>query len=163
MNLYGYVLGNPVSYIDPLGLKYAEFLGSIGAWTGYVIGTSGAAAATIGSVGLNAPAIPAEVGAATALGGATGYGIGMALDWLLNEKAEECPKEPSSGERPSKTPNKGEPGSVYTNPGSGQIRTYGPDGKPIKDIDSDHDHGQGVPHQHDWVNGVRGPGKPVTD
>jgi RHS repeat-associated protein len=70
------------------------------------------------------------------------------------------------GQRPTKTPNEGAPGSTYINPGSGQERKYGSDGKPVQDIDHDHDHGQGVPHIHDWgrdANGrpVRGPGRPV--
>lgn len=70
------------------------------------------------------------------------------------------------GQRPTKTPNEGTPGSTYINPGSGQERKYGSDGKPVQDIDHDHDHGQGVPHIHDWgrdANGrpVRGPGRPV--
>ena len=70
-----------------------------------------------------------------------------------------------TGQRPSKTPNQGTPGSKYKNPGSGQERWYGEDGKPSKDIDYDHDHGQGVPHVHDWYrdangNPVRGPGRP---
>ena len=56
----------------------------------------------------------------------------------------------NSGQRPSKTPNTGPPGSRHINPGCGQIRDYGPDGRPIKDIDFDHDHGQGIPHVHDW-------------
>lgn len=60
----------------------------------------------------------------------------------------------------------GEPGSVHVNPGSGQIREYGEDGLPIKDIDGDHDHGQGVPHVHDWEQDANGrparmPGRPV--
>ena len=66
-----------------------------------------------------------------------------------------------------KTPNEGPPGSTHTYPGSGQVRKYGEDGKPIKDIDSGHDHGQGVPHAHDWgrdADGrpIRGPGRPLT-
>lgn len=49
------------------------------------------------------------------------------------------------------------------NPGSGQERKYGTDGKPEYDIDWDHNHGQGVPHGHNWGRGpngqpVRGPG-----
>ena len=66
-----------------------------------------------------------------------------------------------NGQRPSKTPNEGVPGSTIVNPGSGQERTYGPDGKPLRDVDWDHDHGQGVPHAHDWIDGKRGPGVPV--
>ncbi len=62
----------------------------------------------------------------------------------------------------SKTPNTGEPGSVHVNPGSGQERKYGPDGKPEYDIDWDHDHGQGVPHGHNWDDVTRGPGVPIS-
>ncbi|RZL67574.1 MAG: hypothetical protein EOP77_04330, partial [Variovorax sp.] len=40
-----------------------------------------------------------------------------------------------------KTPNRGNPWDWHTNPGSGQERLYGPDGRPTVDIDWDHDHG----------------------
>jgi hypothetical protein len=54
------------------------------------------------------------------------------------------------------------------NPGSGQTRKYGSDGRPVRDVDYDHDHGQGVPHVHDWTRGkdgrpIRGPGRPPND
>ena len=46
-----------------------------------------------------------------------------------------------------------------------QIRVYGEDGLPIKDIDFTHDHGAGMIHGHDWgrnpdgsADGQRGPG-----
>jgi hypothetical protein len=58
----------------------------------------------------------------------------------------------------AKTPNEGEPGTWYTNPGSGQMRMYGDDGQPVVDFDFDHDHGQGIPHAHNWDDGVRGSG-----
>jgi hypothetical protein len=58
----------------------------------------------------------------------------------------------------AKTPNEGDPGTWYTNPGSGQMRMYGHDGQPVVDFDFDHDHGQGIPHAHNWDDGVRGPG-----
>jgi len=66
-----------------------------------------------------------------------------------------------------KTPNEGEAGSCHVNPGSGQERKYGADGKPEYDIDWDHDHGQGVPHGHNWGRGpngepIRGPGVPIS-
>jgi len=72
---------------------------------------------------------------------------------------------PDDGQRKSKTPNAGEPGSRHVNPGSGQIREYGDDGNPVRDIDFDHDHGHGVPHVHDWTTGPdgkpeRSPGRP---
>lgn len=68
----------------------------------------------------------------------------------------------------AKTPNVGEPGTWYTNPGSGQMRMFGDNGKPVVDFDFDHDHGQGVPHAHNWgldpLSGerVRGPGLPMS-
>ncbi|WHO38400.1 RHS repeat-associated core domain-containing protein [Sphingobium sp. AP49] len=79
---------------------------------------------------------------------------------------DQAPIFTNQGERPSKTPNRGKPGSKYKNPGSGQEREYGDDGWPVKDTDYDHDHGQGVPHEHDWTRGpngkpIRGPGRPV--
>ena len=51
-------------------------------------------------------------------------------------------------------------------PGSGQERKYRADGKPENDIDWGHDHGQGVPHRHNWGHGlngepIRGPGVPI--
>jgi len=58
----------------------------------------------------------------------------------------------------AKTPNQGDPGTWYTNPGSGQMRMYGNDGQPVVDFDFDHDHGQGIPHAYNWDGGVRGPG-----
>ena len=65
------------------------------------------------------------------------------------------------------TPIKAEPGSCHVNPGSGQERKFGSDGKPEWDIDWDHDHGQGVPHGRNWERGprgqpVRGPGVPIS-
>jgi hypothetical protein len=68
----------------------------------------------------------------------------------------------------AKTPNDGEPGTWYTNPGSGQMRLYGGNGKPVVDFDFDHDHGQGTPHAHNWtLNPLtgklgRGPGVPMS-
>ncbi|QXE07171.1 hypothetical protein BJG93_35050 [Paraburkholderia sprentiae WSM5005] len=68
----------------------------------------------------------------------------------------------------AKTPNTGEPGTWYTNPGSGQMRMFGDDGQRVVDFDFDHDHGQGVPHAHNWaINPLsgklgRGPGLPFS-
>jgi hypothetical protein len=48
------------------------------------------------------------------------------------------------------------------------MRLYGGDGKPVVDFDFGHDHGQGVPHAHNWsinpLSGetVRGPGLPMS-
>lgn len=66
------------------------------------------------------------------------------------------------------TPSTGEPGTWVTNPGSGQERLFGADGKPAADIDWDHHHGQGQPHAHNWKPRPGGgfperePGVPVS-
>ena len=67
----------------------------------------------------------------------------------------------------------GEPQILYDRDGKPkQERHYGPDGFPLRDIDYDHDHGQGMPHQHDWgrpkdgsppTHGDRGKGVPVPN
>jgi hypothetical protein len=94
--------------------------------------------------------------------------LGRAWDRMFSENGDgqdsqgtATPEPAVNGQRPTKTPNTGTPGSTVVNPGSGQERTYGPDGKPLVDTDWDHDHGHGVPHRHDWVDGVRGPGVPI--
>jgi RHS repeat-associated protein len=80
------------------------------------------------------------------------------LDDLLGTKV------PNEWKSSVSNPYNGAPNSCSTNPGSEQIRGYGADGKPSFDIDYDHDHGQGVPHIHDWSDGKRGPGmSPTTD
>ncbi|CAB3880022.1 hypothetical protein LMG3328_03238 [Achromobacter ruhlandii] len=91
--------------------------------------------------------------------------IASALQRKWNELFSPIISE--SNERSSKTPNKGEAGEWVKNPGSGQERLYGNDGRPLVDLDSDHDHGQGTPHAHNWdrdANGapVRGPGVSVS-
>jgi hypothetical protein len=69
----------------------------------------------------------------------------------------------SSYEQVAKTPNVLDPFSVYTNPGSGQVRWYDENGNPLMDMDYDHDHGGvGSPHGHTWSNGVRGAATPVA-
>jgi hypothetical protein len=55
----------------------------------------------------------------------------------------------------AKTPNNGEPGTWYTNPGSGQMRLYGENGKGYIDLDFDHLHDGMRPHAHNWVDGNR--------
>ncbi|ALU64323.1 hypothetical protein DA70_11570 [Pandoraea pnomenusa] len=142
--------------------------GQIGAAAGAAVGGG---AAAVGSVvidaatgGINIIATPAEVAAVAALGGMLGGALGAAIDRL-----DAMMSSSGEGKSETKTPNVGDPGSWYTNPGSGQQRQYGNDGFPITDIDTDHDHGQGNPHSHNWEpnpNGgfpSRGPGVPVSN
>jgi hypothetical protein len=62
----------------------------------------------------------------------------------------------------SRLPLKGTPGSTVTRGDGKQTRTYGPDGMPVKDVDTGHDHGAGDPHAHDWTGTQRGAGRPLT-
>jgi RHS repeat-associated protein len=67
----------------------------------------------------------------------------------------------------SSLPNTGEPNSkgiLYNPDGSiKQEREYGPDGQPTKDTDYNHGGvGHVFPHEHDWKDGVRQDGIPVT-
>lgn len=95
-----------------------------------------------------------------------GDAAGEAGDWLLS-KAGNLVHEVS-------TPFRGVPGSTTeTRKANGElkhVRRYGPDGFPETDVDTDHDHGQGCPHAHDWArppgggpptNADRGVGRPV--
>ncbi|WP_414441482.1 hypothetical protein [Burkholderia sp. 22PA0106] len=62
----------------------------------------------------------------------------------------------------AKTPNTGEPGTWYTNPGSGQMRLFGNDGAPVVDLDFDHFHKGIKPHAHNWSGGARDGGSDVV-
>lgn len=69
----------------------------------------------------------------------------------------------SSSHDINRRPYTGAPGSTYRAP-NGDTRTYGPDGKPQHDYDhsdhgapSKHPHDKKGGHNHDWINGKRGP------
>jgi hypothetical protein len=62
----------------------------------------------------------------------------------------------------AKTPNTGEPGTWYTNPGSGQMRLFGEDGTPVVDLDFDHVHNGLQPHAHNWDGSARDGGDNVV-
>lgn len=62
----------------------------------------------------------------------------------------------------AKTPNNGEPGTWYTNPGSGQMRLFGDNGKPVVDLDFDHVHNGLRPHAHNWGPAGRDMGNDVV-
>jgi len=86
--------------------------------------------------------------------------LDLVLPWLsLSEKKGEtdCPVTGQRG-----LPGEGEPNTWSDHPTGKQSRYYGEDG-PKFDVDRGHDHGQGNPRSHEWENGVRKPGVPVSD
>jgi hypothetical protein len=119
-------------------------------------GTSTLAAAVVSVVSAVASALPSlgdddafDLGDVTEIGGVN-TPLGDAAPFEFGDM-------PSFGDSFNivKTPNNGEPGAWYTNPGSGQMRLYGNDGKGYVDLDFDHAHGGVKPHAHNWVDGNR--------
>jgi hypothetical protein len=82
-------------------------------------------------------------------------GVTQSIDTAFLEMENGVPASDGSDIQLVKTPNTGDPNTWYVNPGSGQMRLFGPDGNPAVDIDFDHDHGAGVPHFHVWTQGGR--------
>ena len=73
---------------------------------------------------------------------------------------DTCPADQDSNQRGN--PPTGPPNEWVEHPHGKQDRYYGPDGNPLVDIDYGHDHGQGKPHAHNWKDGIRENGVPVS-
>ncbi|WP_194792834.1 RHS repeat-associated core domain-containing protein [Caenimonas koreensis] len=135
-NRYLYGGGSPLVSTDPRGespLAGASYGGRVGAAAGSLFGPIG-----------------------TGVGLVVGAGVGAAIGWYVTGPMLQ-----------EKTPSTGNPGEWHTNPadgkpGNGQERLYGPNGNPEVDIDWHPDHGAGKPHGHNWDNGRRGPGVPLS-
>jgi hypothetical protein len=103
------------------------------------------ALATLASMGVIRPSETGsgiDIGEITGLGGAT-MSLGNALPFEFGDTL-------SFGDSfdIAKTPNNGEPETWYTNPGSGQMRLYGNDGRGYMDLDFDHKRDRLKPHAH---------------
>ncbi|WP_323054409.1 RHS repeat-associated core domain-containing protein [Microbulbifer thermotolerans] len=153
LNTYAYVGGNPLMYNDPYGLWVSVAVG-VGI---RVIGDRAAGAAI--SRALKQSVGPVAVTALACI--LTGY-CSEEIDDSADSVAVggHCPPEGDSNQRGN--PFKGEPGEWVDHPHGKQDRLYGNDVTPAVDIDYGYDHGQGSPHSHNWNDGVRGPGVPVT-
>jgi RHS repeat-associated protein len=78
---YAYVGSNPLRYLDPFGLKYAESWAAGGAIAGGTIVAGGSVVVDVYSGGLNIVATGPEIAGGSAIGGGIGYVLGSALDW----------------------------------------------------------------------------------
>jgi len=90
-DLYGYCLNDPVNWIDPWGLEYAESFASAGAVVGAGIAVGVSVVADAATGGLNILASPSEIAAGAVLGGVIGYGVGTVVDWLLGPSQMAAP------------------------------------------------------------------------
>lgn len=94
-------------------------------------------------------------------GGYAGGGGGGGGGAIILPGIQEIVKALASKSLPG--PGKGPPNGTLeledeVKGGKRQKRYYDENGNPVKDIDYNHDHGQGVPHVHDWTPD-RGPGR----
>jgi uncharacterized protein RhaS with RHS repeats len=89
INLFSYVAGNPVNWIDPLGLRYAERYAIYGVMIGSTIAAVLSVPADVATVGGNIFLTPVEIAAGGALGGAIFYAIGNLIDQSISNSAEE--------------------------------------------------------------------------
>jgi len=143
---YGGALGDVVSGATPYAPSAFSAVSSASERLNALVGGI-RALSTLASMGVIRPS---ETGSGIDIGEVTGIGsattpLGDAAPFALGDM-------PSFGDSfdIAKTPNRGEPGTWYTNSGSGQMRLYGDTGAPVVDFDFDHDHGQGVPHAHNY-------------
>jgi RHS repeat-associated protein len=170
-NLYAYVAGNPVFWMDrsgetPAGLAAGAALGgAIGGWIGGVIGAGTGAIIAIPTGPGEVVAIP--VGGALGAGG--GFAVGSAIGGFLGDTLSNINWHTSDGsggftDVPSNQPPfTGDPGSTVRG-GTGS-RTYGPDGYPQTDRDLPHPDEAGTgndDHCHDWGRPPNG-GPPTND
>jgi RHS repeat-associated protein len=153
-NRFGYVDGNPLGATDPRGLQ------TVRGPRGIPIPVGPSPVPQVGSYDPDGIPIPPP-----ALSWPKPRQVSP-LDFTIPGMIQDLCKGISDrmlsgGQRPSKTPNTGAPGSTAVNPGSGQERGYGDDGLPAWDVDWDQHHGPNtpVPHGHDW--GRDGNGRPV--
>mgnify|MGYP000873589891 FL=1 len=174
LNLYAYVNNDPLNLSDPMGTEpqkgmFASILetaqNAVAAAAQFVVEhrnvLAGAAMVAVGGAMMAAgfgagPGVAlagagvATVNTAAVATAATGAVVAAAgAQVLMNEANRGMPKE-------------GEPNSWAEHPQGKQLRKFDADGKPQADIDLGHAHKGHAPHVHNWENGVRGDGLPVS-
>ncbi len=150
-NLYGYVLNDPINLVDINGTDpWGAVIG--GVVGGVVGGILGGGAGTL-----------AAPGAGTLAGGSFGATEGALLGAAIGAYAGDLAGNIIAAMRPGcSLPSKGDPNSSQSEDrgdGKETIRDYVPDGSAKTDYDFSHDHGNGDPHAHEWLNGQRNPGR----
>jgi RHS repeat-associated protein len=153
---YTYALDNPVNYADSSGLEAIPLPTP-------VVGGCAAAPEVCGGVVVGGVDVWLGAKVFNAWAGEEG-GNDEGEAELRTKEVERESEEPCGEGPPRSLPHRGEPNSsaaLDRGNGTGQIREYGPDGLPTRDFDFGHDHGFGDPHAHDWVEGLRGPGRPI--
>jgi len=89
-DLYGYCQNDPINWIDPYGLKYAEQYATVGAISGGTVVAGVSVVVDVATGGLNILATPSEIAAGSAIGASIGYGLGWALDQLYPDSPNVC-------------------------------------------------------------------------
>lgn len=153
LNLYAYVQGNPESASDLDGHELVTFHASNIVQAQQIASSMGLMAGTVTQV--------TDDGGSGPSGGAAQQQNDNTE--IAQNNPPSPPKgrtnSPAQGQKPNST-------TTITQPdGSTTTRTYGPDGKAVKDVDTHPDHGAGSPHAHDWdwnKTPPRQPGRPLT-
>ena len=163
---YGFGAQTPLTFGDPTGFFSLPLVGSISSDADAACGVTwevpGLDALTCGAAAAGTVYLGVRV-AADAIRLATENQSSTSPVAEGQEETKSNESEPCTVPRRS-LPREGDPNSTAVldrGNGSGQIRDYGPDGEPEKDFDFGHDHGFGDPHAHDWIEGVRQPGRPI--